>query len=73
MDDIIFLYKWRAKLAKCAVFIKSATDFVKMLKADCNLAILGIQDKIFLILEVILLAIENQDCYNNVTFAVEVI
>lgn len=62
MDDIIFPYKWRAKLAKRAVFIKSATDLVNVLKADCDLATPGIQDEISLILEVILLAVENQDC-----------
>ena len=62
MDDIMFPYKWRAKLAKRAVLIKSATDLVKMLKVDCDLVTLGIQDKIFLIFEVILLAVENQDC-----------
>ena len=54
MDDIMFPYKWRAKLAKRAVLIKSATDLVKMLTADCNLATSGIQDKISLILEVML-------------------
>lgn len=58
----MFPYKWRAKLAKCAVFIKSATDLVKMLKADCDLATLDIQDEISFILEVILLVVENQDC-----------
>lgn len=62
MDDIMFLYKWRAKLAKRAVFIKSIIDLIKVLKADCDLAILGIQNKISLILEIILLAIENPDC-----------
>ena len=62
MDDIMFPYKWRAKLAKRAVFIKSATDLVKVLKADCDLVTSGIQDEISLILEIILLAVENQDC-----------
>lgn len=38
----MFPYKWRVKLAKCAVFIKSATDFIIMLKADCDLAALDI-------------------------------
>ena len=62
IDNIIFPYKWRAKLAKRAVLIKSAMDFVKMLKVDCDLVTSDIQDKIFFILEVILLAVENQDC-----------
>ena len=38
MDDIMFPYKWMAKLAKLTVFIKSATDLVNVLKADCDLA-----------------------------------
>ena len=42
MDDIIFLFKWRAKLAKRMIFIKLATDLVKGLKADCDLLALGI-------------------------------
>ena len=62
MDNIMFPYKWRAKLAKRAIFIKLATDLVNVLKADCNLATSDIQDKISLILEVILLAVKNQDC-----------
>lgn len=62
MDDIMFSYKWRAKLAKHTVFMKSATDLVNVLKADCDLATLGIQDEIFFILEIILLAVKNQDC-----------
>lgn len=62
IDDIMFPYKWRVKLAKRAVFIKLAMDLVNMLKADCNVIISGIQDEISLIFEVILLAIENQDC-----------
>lgn len=59
MDNIMFPYRWRAKLAQRAVFIKSATDLVNVLKADCDLATSGIQDKISLIFEVILLAVEN--------------
>ena len=53
----MFPYKWRAKLAKRVVFIKLATDLVKVLKADCDLVASGIQDEISLILEVILLAV----------------
>lgn len=58
----MFPYKWRAKLAKCGIFIKSSTDLIKALKADCNLTTLGIQKYISLIFQVILLAIEDDDC-----------
>lgn len=42
-------------------FIKSSTDLVKTLKADCELTAPGIQEQIPLIIEIILLAVENQD------------
>ncbi len=61
MDDIMFPYKWRAKLAKRGIFIKSSTDLIKALKADCDLTASGIQEYIPLILQVILLAVENED------------
>ncbi len=56
MDDIMFPYKWRATLAKRGIFIKSSTDLIKALKADCDLTTSGIH-----ILQVILFAIENED------------
>ena len=62
MDDIIFPYKWRAKLTKCGFFIESAIDFVKALKADCDLTASGILEKILLVLGVILLTVRNEDC-----------
>lgn len=43
MNKIELLYKWRAKLVKFKFFTKSFADFVKMLKADYNLIVLGIQ------------------------------
>lgn len=42
-------------------------DFVKVLKVDCNLATLDIQDKIFLIFEIISLAVKNRDCQIKIT------
>ena len=39
IDDIIFLYHWRAKLAKCGFFIKLAIDFVKALRVDFDLTV----------------------------------
>ena len=62
MDNIIFLYKWRVKLAKRGFYIKSSLDFVKALKADYNLMALNIQENIPFILGVILSTIENEDC-----------
>ncbi len=61
MDNIMFLYKWRAKLAKRIFFITLSIDLIKVLKTDCNLMALGIQKKILLILGVILLTIEKED------------
>ena len=61
MNDIIFSYKWRAKLAKRGFFIKSVIDLVKALKVDCNLTVLVIQEKIPFILGMILLTVENED------------
>ena len=61
MNDIMFPYKWRAKLVKRGFFIKLAIAFVKALKADCNLTVLDIQEKILLILGMILLTVENKD------------
>lgn len=43
------------------IFIKFVMKLIRVLKIDCNLAILGIQNKIFFICEVILLVIKNQD------------
>ncbi len=60
-DDIMFLYKWRAKLAKRGFFIKLSIDLVKILKVECDLTTLGIQKKIPLILGVILSTVENED------------
>ncbi len=57
----MFLYKWRAKLAKRGIFIKLSTDLIKALKADYNLTASGIQKHIPLILQVILLVVENED------------
>lgn len=42
IEDIIFLYKWKVKLAKYTVFIKSAIDLLEVLKVDYNLVTLGI-------------------------------
>ncbi len=42
IDNIIFLYKWRTKLAKRKFFIKLLIDLIKVLKVDYNLTILGI-------------------------------
>lgn len=49
----MFPYKWRIKLAKRGFFIKLSIDLVKALKADCDLTVSGIQEKISLILGVI--------------------
>lgn len=62
----MFLYKWRAKLTKRGIFIKSSTDLVKALKADCDLTASGIQEQIPLIFELILLAVENEDCQTEI-------
>ncbi len=66
MDDIMFPYKWRAKLAKREIFIKSSTNLIKALRADCDLTALGIQEHILLIFQVILLAVENEDCWTEI-------
>ena len=66
MDDIIFSYKWRAKLAKRGFFIKLVIDFVKALKADYNLTALGIQEKILFILGMILSIVGNEDCQKKI-------
>lgn len=34
IDNLMFPYKWNVKLAKCGIFIKSLTDFIKALNAD---------------------------------------
>ena len=62
IDDIIFSFKQKVKLSKRMVFIKLVTDIIKTLKTDCNLLASGIQNKIYFIFEVILLAVEDQDC-----------
>ncbi len=59
IDDIMFPYKWRAKLIKRGFFIKSSIDFIKVLKANYDLTVLGIQEKILFILGMILLTVEN--------------
>ena len=61
IDSIMFLYKWGVKLAKSSNFIKLSTDFIKILKTDCNLMASDIQEHISLIFQVILLAVENED------------
>lgn len=61
MDNIIFSYKWRAKLAKRGFFIKLSINHIKALKTDCNLRASDIQEKIPLIFGVILLTVENED------------
>ncbi len=66
MDNIMFPYKCRTKLAKRGFFIKSLINLIKMLKTDCNLIAFGIQDKILLIIEVILSIIENEDCQKEI-------
>ena len=66
MDDIIFLYNWRAKLAKRRFIIKLSLDFVKVLKAGYNLMVLNIQEKTPYILEVILLIVANKDCRKKI-------
>ncbi len=66
MDNIMFPYKWRAKLAKCRFFIKSSIDLVKALKADYDLTALGIQKKIPLILGMILSTVKNEDCQREI-------
>ena len=62
INKIMFLYKWRAKLVKHGFFIKLSIDFIKTLKVNCNLIVLGIQKNIFFILKIILFTIENDDC-----------
>ena len=66
IENIMFPYKWGTKLAKHGFLIKLAIDFVKALKADCDLTALGIQKKIFLILGVILLTVGNEDCQREI-------
>lgn len=66
IDDIMFPYKWRAKLAKRGIFIKLSTDLIKALKPDCNLMASGIQEKIFFILGIILSAVENENCQKKI-------
>lgn len=66
MDNIMFLYKQRAELAKRRFFIKLSIDLVKVLKVDCDLIILGIQKKILLIFKMILLIVENKDCQREI-------
>lgn len=41
-------------------------NFVKVYKTDCNLAALGIQEKISLLLEIILLTVKNKDCQREI-------
>lgn len=53
-------------MTKCNFFIKLLIDIIKALKANCNLTILGIQEKIFFILEVILLIVENKNCQKEI-------
>ncbi len=53
-------------MAKRGFFIKSSIDLVKALKADCDLMALGIQEKIPLILGVILSTVENEDCQREI-------
>ncbi len=48
-------------MAKRRFFIKLSIDLVKALKADCDLTASSIQEKIPLILEVILSTVENED------------
>lgn len=48
-------------MAKCKFFIKLIIDLIKVLKADYDLTTLGIQEKIPLILGVILLTVRNED------------
>jgi len=58
----MFPYKWRAKLAKRGgVLLNRQRISLKRFKADCELTASGIQEQIPLILEVILLAVENED------------
>lgn len=62
----MFLYKWRAKFAKSKIFIKLSKNIIKGLKVDCNLMVLRNQNQIFLIFEVILLAVEDKDCQTKI-------
>ena len=66
MNNIMFSYKYRTKLAKRGFFIKLLLNLVQVLKADCDLTTLGIQEKILLILQVILLTVENKDCQRKI-------
>lgn len=66
IDNIIFLYKWKAKLAKHRFYIKLLIDFIKALKVDYNLMTLSIEKKISLIFVVILLTVENENCQREI-------
>lgn len=57
----MILYKLKAKLAKRGFFMKLLLDSVKVLEVDYDLTTLTIQEKIFFILEVILLIVKNKD------------
>lgn len=61
MENIMILYKLKAKLAKRGFFMKLLLDSVKVLEVDYDLTTLTIQEKIFFILEVILLIVKNKD------------
>lgn len=61
IDNIMFPYKWKTKLAKYEIFIKSSIDLIKVLKANCDLTISDIQEYISLILQIILLVVEDKD------------
>lgn len=62
----MFSYRWRAKLTKRKIFIKSSINLIKALKVDCNLTALSIKKHIPFILSVILLTIENEDCQTEI-------
>lgn len=62
INNVIFLFEWRTKLAKYTVFIKLTIDIVKALKVNSDIWVLGIQDEISVIFKVIALVVENRDC-----------
>lgn len=50
-------------MTKHKILIKLLIDLIKTSKVDYNLTILGIQEYISLIIQVILLAVEDEDCW----------
>lgn len=53
-------------MAKRGFFIQLSIDLIKVLKVNCNLTVLNIQEKIPLILRVILLIVKKEDCQKEI-------